>query len=205
LRNPFSNRLFRGQPALPPRYLIVGLGNPGLEYQHTRHNVGYRTVDLLAERHRIEVKKAERRALVGYGTIGDTPVVLAKPITYMNVSGESVGPLARAHQLRPEDVIVVYDEMDLPTGRLRIRADGSAGGHGGLKSLILHLQSQEFPRVRIGIGRPPVGSDATPHVLGKFGRDEIEPIRDAIERAADAVELILSDGVVAAMNRFNAG
>jgi PTH1 family peptidyl-tRNA hydrolase len=200
MRIPFLRR----QPSVPPRYLIVGLGNPGAEYQHTRHNVGFRVIDLLAERHRIDMRKTEKRAFVGYGSIRDVPVVLAKPITFMNLSGESVAPLMRMLQLQPADVLVVYDEMDLPVGRIRVRADGSPGGHNGMKSLVHHLRTEEFPRIRIGVGRPGSGSAAVEHVLSKFQRDEIEPIRDAVERAADAVETVLAEGVQAAMNRYNA-
>jgi PTH1 family peptidyl-tRNA hydrolase len=192
----------RKQPEVPPRYLVVGLGNPGAEYQNTRHNVGFRVIDRLAERHRMDVKKFERRALVGYGAIEETAVALAKPQTYMNLSGESVAPLLRQLQLTPEDLIVVYDEMDLPVGRIRLRKQGSAGGHNGVKSLIQHLQTDAFARIRIGVGRPK-GDPSIDHVLGKFGRNEIEPIRDAIDRTADAVEAILAEGLDAAMNRFN--
>jgi PTH1 family peptidyl-tRNA hydrolase len=199
MRIPFLRR----QPAVPPRYLIVGLGNPGAEYQNTRHNVGFRALDLLAEEHRIDARKFEKRALVGYGTICDEAVVLAKPQTFMNLSGESVAPLMRMLELQPRDVIVVYDEMDLPVGRIRVRPGGSAGGHRGLKSLIQHLRTEEFPRVRIGVGRPGTGAAVIEHVLSKFERDEIEPIRDSVRRAVEAVEAILAEGVEAAMNRYN--
>jgi PTH1 family peptidyl-tRNA hydrolase len=199
MRLPFLRR----QPAVPPRYLIVGLGNPGAAYQNTRHNVGFRVIDELAQRHRIDVRSMQKRALVGYGVIQDTGVVLAKPQTYMNLSGEAVAPLLRMLELRPEDVIVVYDDMDLPTGRLRLRPDGSAGGHNGMKSLIQHLRSDSFPRLRIGVGRPGESAAVIDHVLSKFNRDELDAIREAIPRAADAVEAILSDGLDAAMNRFN--
>lgn len=199
MRFPFLRR----QPAVPPRYLIVGLGNPGPEYRSTRHNVGFRVIDCLAERHRIDTSKTQKRAFVGSGTIGDVPVVLAKPITFMNLCGESIAPLMRMFELRPEDVIVVYDDMDLPVARLRVRQEGSAGGHNGIKSLIQHLRSESFPRVRIGVGRPGQTAGAVDHVLSKFSRDEIEPIAQTVELAADAVEVIVAEGVPAAMNRFN--
>jgi PTH1 family peptidyl-tRNA hydrolase len=198
MRIPF----FRRQPAEPPRWLIVGLGNPGGEYHNTRHNVGFRVVDLLAERHRIDARKGEKRALVGYGRIEDTAVVLAKPQTFMNLSGESIAPLMRMLGLTPADVIVVTDDMDLPVGRLRLRREGSAGGHNGLKSLIQHLQTTEFPRVRIGVGRPKEAGTID-HVLGKFEREEIGPVQEAVQRAADAVEVILAEGLDLAMSRFN--
>jgi len=184
--------------------MIVGLGNPGTQYRSTRHNVGFRVIDRLAERHRIPTSHSLKRALVGYGKIGEDGVVLVKPQTYMNLSGESVGPMMRMFQLTPADVIVVYDEMDLPVGRLRLRPEGSAGGHNGMKSLIQHLGTQEFPRVRIGVGRPKE-APAVDHVLSTFGRDEIAPINEAVESAADAVEAIIGEGVQAAMNRFNTG
>lgn len=199
MRIPFLHR----QPSDPPRYLIVGLGNPGAEYQNTRHNVGFRAVDILAERHRIDTRKTQKRAFVGHGRIGDVPVVLAKPITFMNLSGESIAPLMRAFGLQPADVLVVTDDIDLATGRLRVRPAGSAGGHNGLKSLILHLRTEEFPRIRIGVGRPRGVGAVIDHVLSKFERTELEPIAQAVESAADAVETILSEGVEAAMNRFN--
>lgn len=199
MRIPF----FRRQPADPPRYLIVGLGNPGAEYQNTRHNVGFRAVDLLAERHRIDTRKTQKRAFVGHGRIGDMPVALAKPITFMNLSGESIAALLRAFDLQPADVIVVTDDVDLSTGRLRVRPSGSAGGHNGLKSVIEHLRTEDFPRIRIGVGRPKGERAMIDHVLSKFERTELEPIAQAIESAADAVETILSEGVEAAMNRFN--
>lgn len=198
MRLSFLNR----QPQDPPRYLIVGLGNPGAQYRNTRHNVGFDCIQRLAETHKIDLSKTEKRSKVGYGKIGDVAVVLAMPQTYMNLSGESIAPLMKSLQLRPEEVLVVVDEMDLPTGRLRVRKSGSAGGHNGLKSLIQHLGTDEFPRIRIGVGRPADGA-AIDHVLGKFGRDEIQPIREAIKRAVEAVECAAENGIEAAMNRFN--
>jgi PTH1 family peptidyl-tRNA hydrolase len=179
------------------------LGNPGAEYHHTRHNVGFRAIDLLAECHKIDTRKTEKRAFVGYGKIGDVAVVLAKPITFMNLSGESIAPLLRMLELTPADLIVVYDDMDLPVGRIRVRPDGSAGGHNGIKSLIHHLRTQEFPRIKIGVGRPGVSGPTTDHVLGKFVRSELEPIQSALARATEAVEVMVAEGTVAAMNRFN--
>lgn len=194
--------LLSRQPKEPPRYLIVGLGNPGAQYRNTRHNVGFECLQRLAEQHKIDLSKTEKRAKVGYGSIGDVPVALAMPLTFMNLSGESIAPLMKSLQLRPEDVIVIVDEMDLPTGRLRIRKSGSAGGHNGLKSLIHHLGTDEFPRIRIGVGRPAAGATVD-HVLGKFEREEIEPIRETIAKAAEAAECAAREGVEAAMNRFN--
>jgi PTH1 family peptidyl-tRNA hydrolase len=194
-------RLLR--PRFTARYLLVGLGNPGPEYANTRHNVGYMVIDTLAQRHRIPIRRSQHQARIGEGDIAGEPVVLAKPLTFMNVSGRAVAPLARQHSLPPEAVVVIYDDADLPLGKIRVRARGSAGGHGGLKSIIASLGSSEFPRVRIGIGRS-AGGDLVEHVLRSFRPDEREAIRHAIERAADAVECILTEGVEVAMNRFNA-
>jgi PTH1 family peptidyl-tRNA hydrolase len=194
-------RLLR--PRFTARYLLVGLGNPGPEYANTRHNVGYMVINTLAQRHRIPIRRSQHQARIGEGDIAGEPVVLAKPLTFMNVSGRAVAPLARQHSLPPEAVVVIYDDADLPLGKIRVRARGSAGGHGGLKSIIASLGSSEFPRVRIGIGRS-AGGDLVEHVLRSFRPDEREAIRHAIERAADAVECILTEGVEVAMNRFNA-
>jgi PTH1 family peptidyl-tRNA hydrolase len=191
------------RPQIVVRHLIVGLGNPGPEYANTRHNVGFMVVDELSRRHRIPVKTLKHSARTGEGEIHGEPAALAKPLTYMNVSGQAVGPLLRRHSLPPAHLIVVYDDADLPLGKLRLRARGSAGGHGGLKSIIGTLGTDEFPRVRIGIGRSGRG-DMVGHVLGGFRREEREAIEHAIQRAADAVEAILIDGIEPAMNRFNA-
>jgi peptidyl-tRNA hydrolase, PTH1 family len=199
MRLPF----FRRQPEIPPQALVAGLGNPGRQYQNTRHNVGFRVIDLLAQRHRIDVSSTEKRAFVGYGRVEETSVLLAKPITFMNLSGECIAPLAKMANLKPEDVVVLSDEMDLPLGRLRIRRGGSAGGHNGLKSLIQHLGSDAFVRIRIGVGRPGSDAGSIDHVLGKFQRDELELVDDVLQRAADAVECILREGLEPAMNRYN--
>lgn len=191
------------RPRIDARHLVVGLGNPGPEYANTRHNVGFMVVDLLSQRHRIPIKGLQRGARVGEGEIGAEPVALVKPLTYMNESGRAVAPLANRHSLPPDRILVVYDDADLPLGKIRVRAQGSAGGHGGLKSIIAALGSSDFPRVRIGIGRSGPG-DLVGHVLSGFRSAEREPIQRAIERAADAVECFLSEGIEAAMNRFNA-
>jgi PTH1 family peptidyl-tRNA hydrolase len=198
VRLSFLNR----QPKEPPRFLIVGLGNPGAQYRNTRHNVGFDCLARLAEKHKIDMSRSERRSKVGYGRIGEIPVALAMPQTFMNLSGESIAPLMKSYGLKPEDVLVVVDEMDLPTGRIRVRKGGSAGGHNGLKSLIQDLGTDAFPRIRIGVGRP-IDGEAIDHVLGKFDRDEIGPIREALQKAVEAIECAVSDGVEAAMNRYN--
>lgn len=184
--------------------LIVGLGNPGRRYRGTRHNVGALVLARLAERAGIRVNEDEGFAEVGRGTIGGYRVLLARPHTYMNVSGEAVRDLRRRHRLRPEDILVIVDDIDLPLGRLRLRAGGSAGGHNGLRSVIEALGTTAFPRLRVGIGRPPDGVDPADYVLTRFTADEEQVLQGAVERAADAVTVAMTDGLPAAMNRFNA-
>ena len=184
--------------------LIVGLGNPGRRYRGTRHNVGWEVIALLAERAGIRVNEDEGFAEVGRGTIGTRRVLLARPYTYVNVSGEAVRDLRRRHRLRPADILIIVDDIDLPLGRLRLRAGGSAGGHNGLKSVIEALGTTEFPRLRVGIGRPPLGIDPADFVLTRFTAEEERMVHESLERAAEAVELAVTDGLPAAMNRFNA-
>jgi PTH1 family peptidyl-tRNA hydrolase len=183
--------------------LIVGLGNPGRRYRGTRHNVGWEVIARLADRAGIRVNEDEGFAEVGRGMIGDRRVLLARPFTYMNVSGEAVRDLRRRHRVRPEDILIIVDDIDLPLGRLRLRAAGSAGGHNGLKSVIEALGTTGFPRLRVGIGRPPLGTDPADFVLARFTADEAPAVQVSIERAADAVELAVTEGLNAAMNRFN--
>ncbi|RYG20433.1 aminoacyl-tRNA hydrolase [bacterium] len=185
-------------PTLPPEWLIVGLGNPGPEYRGTRHNVGFDFIDRLAERHRIKLDRSKHQARYGTGTLFDTSVALAKPLTFMNLSGRAIAPLMRDFGLTPQRVLVVADDTDLPPGRVRLRAEGSAGGHGGHKSLIASLGTQEYPRLKIGIGRTP--KDATiGHVLGPFHPDERVDIDAALKRCEEALETLFSRGVEAAM------
>ena len=183
--------------------LIVGLGNPGRRYRGTRHNVGWDVIARLAERVGIRVNEDEGFAEVGRGTIGTRRVLLARPYTYVNVSGEAVRDLRRRHRLRPEDILIIVDDIDLPLGRLRLRAGGSAGGHNGLKSIIDALGTTEFPRLRVGIGRPPLGVEAADFVLTRFTEEE-RMVHETLERAAEAVELVVTEGLPAAMNRVNA-
>ena len=180
---------------------IVGLGNPGREYAGTRHNIGFDVVDEVARRWNVQLKPWKSVAnLVVVSTRG---AVLVEPQTFMNLSGDAVSRLAAFHKLTPEDVLVVVDEVQLPVGRLRARRSGSAGGHNGLKSVIQHLGT-EFPRLRIGIGRGDPKWDLADHVLSRFARDERDTVADAVNRAADAVELFVEDGLEAVMSRFNA-
>ncbi len=183
--------------------IIAGLGNPGTKYAGSRHNIGFAVTEALAERHNIRLTDGKFRGRYGTGIIGGVKVMIVQPQTFMNASGECVGPLASYFHVEPEDVLVIYDDVALDTGRLRIRKSGSAGGHNGMKSLISHLGSQDFPRVRVGVGKKPEQMDLADHVLGHFAAEDLPVIRQAVAEAADAVEAILSDGIDIAMNRFN--
>ncbi len=185
-------------------HLIVGLGNPGDTYVKHRHNVGFQSVKYLADRHGLSFGEKQSKARIASGVIAGQRVVLAKPFTFMNGSGEAVAPLARWHKLDPgRELLVIYDDLDLPFGALRIRANGSAGGQNGMKSIIQQLGTQEFPRLRVGIGRPPEGWDPRDYVLGNWNREQTEQLPDLYARIADAVELFVAEGLIAAMNRFN--
>jgi peptidyl-tRNA hydrolase, PTH1 family len=184
-------------------WLIVGLGNPGYEYAWTPHNLGFLVVDLLAERARIRVERPESKSYVGLGRIGQHEVALAKPQTFMNLSGLAVRELAERYEAPPEQIVVAVDEAALPWGALRVRERGSAGGHNGLKSVIGALGSDEFVRVRLGVQPDhPVG-DLAAYVLHRMGKAERNAAVDLVERAADAVECVVTDGVRKAMNQFN--
>jgi PTH1 family peptidyl-tRNA hydrolase len=184
-------------------YLIIGLGNPGKEYENTRHNIGFKSIDRLAKAMNIEITKDQHKALTGQGLIEGHKVILAKPQTFMNISGESVGELARWHKIPPSHVIVVYDDMDLPVGQIRIRKAGSDGGHNGMKSIISHLNTSDITRVRVGIGRPLDGVDPSDHVLSTFTKAESAESDIASESAASAVKHILANGIDATMNEYN--
>jgi peptidyl-tRNA hydrolase, PTH1 family len=183
--------------------LVVGLGNPGDEYARTRHNVGAEVVELLAKRHGATLKKGKERARVDQVRIGASLVALAIPLTYMNDSGLAVGPLVRRYGVEPEQLVVVQDELDLPVGTLKVKNGGGLAGHNGLRSIKAHLHSDTFVRVRIGVGKPVSKEHGADHVLKKFAKRERTEIDVVIEEAADAVELIIADGVDAAMNRVN--
>ncbi|MDO8585689.1 MAG: aminoacyl-tRNA hydrolase [Armatimonadota bacterium] len=181
--------------------LIVGIGNPGRRYARTRHNVGFDVIDLLAKAHHIRVLRRCCRALIGQGVVAGQEVVMVKPQTYVNLSGGAVAELARRYGAGTEDVLVIVDDADLPVGRIRIRTGGSSGGHKGLKSIIDHLRTQEFPRIRIGIGT--MRGDAVDYVLSKFSRADQPLIRSAMRTAAEAVEMLLAEGIEPAMNKYN--
>ena len=180
--------------------MIVGLGNPGRAYAHTKHNVGFDIIDILAKRRGAKSASRQSRALVSSFELCGEQILLVKPQTFMNESGQAVGELARKHRLGPDDVLVVYDDMDLPLGKIRIRMRGSAGGHNGMKSIISHLHSDDFPRMRIGIGR---SGEAIDHVLSRFNRKDRTIMNVTLEQAADALNMILEEGIEAAMNLYN--
>lgn len=200
---------FLRTPETPGKWrLIVGLGNPGPEYASSRHNVGFQVVRVLAKRRGLEFGGSRSKSRIAQGAILGQPVVLARPQTYMNLSGQAVKALAQWLRIGPAQIIVVYDDLDLPVGRIRLRPSGSAGGHRGMASIIASLGSQDLVRVRIGIGRPNGGgggvqNDAIDHVLGPFSPDERRTMDEAYVRAAEALECILLEGLEAAMNRFN--
>jgi len=185
--------------------LVVGLGNPGSEYRDTRHNVGFLVADELARRWRLPDAWREKFAALHIRTtVGDEAVIVAKPLTFMNLSGQAVAGLAAFYQIDPVDVLVVADDVALPLGRLRARPEGGAGGHNGLKSIIQHLGTQAFPRVRVGVGRGDDRRDLADHVLGRFEAGERETVSAAVLRAADASERFLADGIERVMSAFNA-
>lgn len=185
-------------------WIIVGLGNPGDQYEHTRHNVGFEAIDALADTLDIPVQRLKYKALTNTATIAGEKVLLMKPITYMNLSGEAVAQAADFYKVPPEHIIVLSDEVALQPGKLRIRVSGSAGGHNGLKNIIAHLHSDAFPRIRIGVGQKPHPDyDMADWVLGKPQGEDRKLVEDAIARAAKAVEVYIKDGSQRAMSQFN--
>lgn len=186
-------------------FLIVGLGNPGEQYLKNRHNVGFQTVSYLADRHGLKFNEKQHKARLAGGMIAGQRVVLAKPFTYMNDSGQAVASLVRWYKLDPtNELLVIYDDLDLPFGTIRMRANGSAGGQNGMKSIIQLLGTQEFPRLRVGIGRPADSRPPKDYVLNNWDREQAAQLPDLYARVADAVETFLSDGLRLAMTRFNA-
>ena len=185
-------------------YLIVGLGNPGRQYVATRHNMGFDVIDKLVEEYRIPQGGVKFNAMYGKGSIGGQQALLMKPLSYMNLSGGPVRDMANYFKIDPEtEMIVIYDDIDTEPGNLRIRKQGSAGGHNGIKDLIKQLGTQKFIRIKVGVGAKPQGWDLADYVLGRFDSKSRELVEDAQERACKAVEMILSDGPDAAMNEFN--
>lgn len=206
----FLRRLFQEQSTTEPMAnvkAIVGLGNPGPQYARNRHNIGFQAVELFARRHGIEIAKMQNKALIGDGWISRLgqrqKVLLIKPLTFMNNSGEAVAPLARYYDVDPAELLVLCDDLDIASGQLRLRANGSSGGQNGIKSIIRHLGTQDFPRLRVGIGRPPGRMDPADFVLQNFSQQEEESFGPLRERIADAVETWIFEGVDAAMNKYN--
>ena len=185
-------------------YIIVGLGNPTAQYEGTRHNAGFDVIDVLAEKYNISVDARKCRAFCGKGVIAGQKVLLVKPQTYMNLSGESVGGIVNYYKIDPEsDLLVIYDDISLDVGQLRIRKKGSAGGHNGIKSIIAHLGTTVFPRIKVGVGEKPKNYDLADYVLGHFSKQERELMEEGYEHASDAVEQIVQGEIEAAMNVFN--
>ena len=187
----------------PPALMIVGLGNPGPEYAGTRHNAGFWCIDTLADKHDITLERKNRSAIIGEGYIGNHPVTLVKPRTFVNRSGAAVSYLRARYSQPISKLLIVCDDINLAPGKLRLRRKGSAGGHNGIKSVIEAAGSQEFPRLRIGVGRPPEGTGQIEHVIGPMAPADREIVDEAVERAADAVACLLSEGIDETMSRYN--
>lgn len=184
-------------------YIIVGLGNPTKTYEGTRHNIGFEVIDHLATAYAIDVCMKKHKALCGKGMIGGQKVVLAKPQTYMNLSGESVRELMDFYKVQPDEIIVIYDDISLEPGQLRIRAKGSAGGHNGIKNIIAHLNTQDFPRVKVGVGEKPKGWDLADYVLSRFSAEDRKVMDESVAAAGEAIKLMLESDINAAMNKYN--
>jgi len=184
-------------------WLVVGLGNPGPRYAGSRHNIGREVVEALASRHHLRLDRTKFNARYGCGPVAGRRVGLAAPLTYMNVSGQAVAPLARFFKVPPEQLLLVYDDLDLPLGSLRLRRGGGSGGHNGVASVAGSLGTAEIPRLRVGIGRPPPGWDAADYVLAGFTPDELATVAATLPPAVDAIEAVLRDGLDAAMNAVN--
>ena len=184
--------------------IIAGLGNPTKEYEHTRHNVGFDTIDCIADQYGISISEKKHRALVGKGMIEGQKVILLKPQTFMNLSGESIRAAVDFYKVdEKEELIVIYDDISLPPGQLRIRKKGSAGGHNGIKNIIAHLGHDTFMRIKVGVGEKPAGYDLADYVLGHFSKEDRAIMDDAFKEAAEAVKMMITDGPDAAMNAFN--
>ncbi|MBN2853404.1 MAG: aminoacyl-tRNA hydrolase [Clostridia bacterium] len=184
------------------KFLVVGLGNPGLRFKHTRHNMGFMVVDFLSQKYNIKVNKTNGKAVIGEGIIEGVNVILAKPQTYMNNSGESVRELVSYHQIQLSNLIVIYDDMDIDLGKIRIRKKGSSGTHNGMRSIMYHLKNEEFPRIRVGIGEKKE-ADAKNHVLSKIRKEEREVAFESIKNSAESAVYIIQGQIDTAMNRFN--
>lgn len=184
-------------------YIVAGLGNPGLKYRYTRHNAGFMAVDILAEKLEIKMTMAKHKGIYGAGHYLDNRIIIVKPQTYMNNSGESIRDFLNWYGVSPERLIVVYDDLDLPAGKIRVRRKGSAGSHKGMKSIIYHINTDDFPRIRIGIGASPEGMETVDYVLSKFREEEYETMKESITEAADAAMMILRAGIDKTMATHN--
>ncbi|MBS5939559.1 aminoacyl-tRNA hydrolase [Clostridium sp.] len=182
-------------------FLVVGLGNPGDKYDGTRHNIGFETIDYIASKYNIDVTRVKFKGVIGEGFIGGEKVILLKPTTYMNLSGESVREAMSFYKLSEEDIVIIYDDISLEVGKIRIREKGSAGGHNGIKSIISNVNTDVFPRIKIGVGQPT--GDLVSHVLGRFSKEEAEDLKEVIEVSSKAVEIIMKSGTKDAMNKLN--
>lgn len=182
-------------------FLIVGLGNPGREYENTRHNIGFAAIDIIAEKYNIDVNRTKFKGEYGEGFINGNKVILLKPYTFMNLSGESVREAIDFYKLTEEEVLIIYDDISLEVGRLRIREKGSAGGHNGIKSIINHMGTDVFTRIKIGVGAPK--GDLVNHVLGKFSKEEANILKQTLDVVAKATEDIIANGAKDTMNKFN--
>lgn len=183
--------------------LMVGLGNPGKQYEETRHNIGFKVIDALSEKLQIPLNQAKFKGIFGVGYIAGEKVFLLKPLTYMNLSGESIRAIMDYFEIKIEDLVVIYDDLDIPVGKIRLRQKGSAGGHNGIKSTIAHLGSEQFNRIRIGIDRPPSGVKVPDYVLGRFTNEENAIMKDAVEKCTIACEQWITQPFLKVMNDFN--
>ena len=184
-------------------YVVVGLGNPGKQYENTRHNVGFNVIDILAKEYDISVTKIKHKALIGEGRIGSEKVLLVKPQTYMNLSGETLIDIYKYYKVDLDNIIVIYDDIDLDVGKLRIRKKGSAGTHNGVRSIVKCLGSGDFPRVRVGVSKPMKGQDLADFVLSRFRKEEQADLEIGLEKAYKAVEAMIKENVDIAMNKYN--
>lgn len=187
----------------PVMKLIAGLGNPTAKYENTRHNVGFAVIDELVEQYNIPLDVIKHKGMYGKGKIEGQTVILLKPMTYMNLSGESIAEVAKYYKIPSDDIIVIYDDINLDVGRLRIREKGSAGGHNGIKNIIARLGTEEFPRIRIGVGMKPPKMDLVDYVLSHFSEDDRALMNQGYERACEALKLMLLDDIAGAMNQYN--
>lgn len=184
-------------------YVIVGLGNPGKQYDKTRHNVGFEVIDILAKEYNISVTKIKHKALIGEGRIGSEKVLLVKPQTYMNLSGETLIDIYKYYKVDMENIIVIYDDIDLDVGKIRVRKKGSGGTHNGMRSIVKCLGSTDFPRVRVGVSKPRPGQDLADFVLSRFRKEEADNLADGLEKSYRAVDAIIRENIDTAMNKYN--